>query len=146
MLRGFATGSGAVMTRNTVADKTAVVNNGHGIPVIGAVAKIAFRGGWNMTVRFASGGHAIMATGARSDNFVMIDGVGGHGFPRHRSRRMAGVADIRCIDMVQGPRMAGTAEANDLSMIHPVGGHRLPSRGVFVMATVTSIGRGNMRR
>ena len=87
-----------------------------------------------------------MTTGAGTQHLGMIDGIGRYRFPGHGTRGMTVVTQIRGIDMGRRLSVAGRAGTDYLGMIHPVGCDRPPRGRKFIMAGITHIAAGYVRR
>lgn len=71
--RSFATGYDTIMTTRAIIDEWRMVHRG-GQPRADLVTDITFIQGRNVRGTFTGGDHVVVATGAGTNNFVMIHG------------------------------------------------------------------------
>lgn len=101
------------------------------------MAKIAFGRCRDVANGFTTGCYPIVTTGTGTDHFVVIHD--NHRTPGYRAGSMAGIAQVRGIDMARGLCVTGLAGANHLGMIHPVRRHRRPIGRILGMTGVAHI-------
>jgi hypothetical protein len=109
------------------------------------VTSAAIIQGINMRWRFTRRGDVVMTIDTGTIDLGVVYIRGWYRTPRCGARLMAGITNIRGIDMVRRLIMTAGAGANYFTVIHIDGGHRRPGYRTGLVASVTGLGGSDMR-
>ncbi len=124
MGRTLATGVGAIVTGDAIADKSRVINAGGRYPGGGVMAHIAFLGSGKMGGGLTRGQNPVVATAAGPDHLTMVHIGLGHGNPGDEID-VTGLANIRGRQV--GRRFRGGANPHGMAQ------HAIIDYGQLVM-------------
>lgn len=147
---GATAGGDAVMTDNTVAEETAVIDDGDIEPAAGVMAGITLQGGLHMGGPLATRHLVIMTTAAGAKQLIVVDRRWQQWRPRRRAWLMTSLAFIGGTDVRQPLPpchyivMTADAGADHLGVIDPVRRHRPPGSRKLVVTQFAGITAGDM--